>query len=204
MWRIKWSLALLFALPWALPIQPTHAQEAGTYSEDAIKAVFLYRFAGFVIWPPEAAEVSDFTIGVFRADGVADELESLLAHHPVKERHARVQRIARVQDIADSKIVYVGPGNAQELPAVLARIDKRPVLLVTDSDHGLDNGGVINFRVIDRRVRFEVSLPSADKAGLSVSSELLSVAIRVQRGGGDSGGRLDNRALPIGATSNGP
>ena len=63
----------------------------------------------------------------------------------------------------------------------IASIASRPVLIVTDEERGLDDGGIINFIEADRRVRFEVSLTAASRAGLTISSELLSVAARVQR-----------------------
>jgi len=39
----------------------------------------------------------------------------------------------------------------------------------------------VNFLMADNRLRFEVSLPAAKRAGLKVSSEMLSVAVRVQQ-----------------------
>jgi len=176
----------------------TRAQEGARYSEDAIKAVFLYRFAGFVNWPTNANEGSEFTIGVLNADGIASELDSLVSHHRVKDRQASVRRLARVQDIGDSMIVYVGAGSRQDLAAVLGQIGKRPVLLVTDSEHGLEHGSMINFRIVDRHVRFEVSVAAAEKAGLNISSELLSVAIRVLRGDGTAGERPERASLSVG------
>jgi hypothetical protein len=52
---------------------------------------------------------------------------------------------------------------------------------VTESDGGLRAGSVINFRVIDQRVRFEVSLAAADRANIKLSSRLLSVAYLVRK-----------------------
>jgi hypothetical protein len=49
-----------------------------------------------------------------------------------------------------------------------------------DHPRGLDEGGVINFLIVDRRVRFEVSMNAAQRAGLRISSQLLSVAVRVR------------------------
>jgi hypothetical protein len=72
----------------------------------------------------------------------------------------------------------VGPGHDSELS--LTGITSRPVLVVTENDRGLDQGGEINFLLVDRRLRFEVSLLAADRAGLKISSELLSVAVRVR------------------------
>ena len=36
--------------------------------------------------------------------------------------------------------------------------------------------------MVDRRVRFEISLEAAEKTGLTLSSRLLSVALRVRKG----------------------
>jgi len=176
------ALCLLCAA-WTIGPSPAYAQQStAAYSEDAIKAVFLYRFAAYVVWPPSRSTDPVFTIGVINADGVADELERLLAHHMVKDRRARVRRISNPGDIGDSMIVYVGGGGTQALQTVLAHIERAPVLLVTDAERGLDSGSAINFRIVDSHVRFEVSLAAADRAGLSIRSELLSVAIRVSRG----------------------
>jgi hypothetical protein len=55
-------------------------------------------------------------------------------------------------------------------------------LTVTENDGALALGGMINFRLVDDRVRFEVALDTAEKAGLRLSSRLLSVAVGVHRG----------------------
>ena len=51
---------------------------------------------------------------------------------------------------------------------------------VTDEDDGLNQGSVLNFVTVNRRVRFEVSLTAADRLRLKISSELLAVAVRVR------------------------
>ena len=53
---------------------------------------------------------------------------------------------------------------------------------MTDNEHGLDGGGVINFIEVNRNLRFEISLNAADRSGLKINSALLSVAARVERG----------------------
>lgn len=53
------------------------------------------------------------------------------------------------------------------------------MLVVTDEEGGIDAGSTINFLTLDRRVRFEVSLTAASRARLKISSQLLTVAVRV-------------------------
>ena len=46
----------------------------------------------------------------------------------------------------------------------------------------LNQGSMINFVIVDRRVRFEVALDSVERSGLKLSSRLLAVAQQVRTG----------------------
>jgi hypothetical protein len=67
--------------------------------------------------------------------------------------------------------------------ALLRAAQQANVLTVTEGVNGLQAGSVINFRLVDDRIRFEVSLDAAEKSNLKLSSRLLSVAYAVQKGG---------------------
>jgi hypothetical protein len=152
------------------------------YSEDAVKAAYLYRFAGYVKWPRDRSARAPFTIDVIGDGSVASVLRRLLPNHPVNGRMARVRVIRRIADLGDAQMLYIGNEYRGDIHAAIASIARRPVLVVTDEERGLDDGSVINFVEVDRRVRFEVSLTAAGRAGLEISSELLSVAARVEGG----------------------
>jgi hypothetical protein len=158
---------------------PLIAQE---YSEEDVKAVFLYRFAGYIDWPESAANNEDFVIAVLGADGVADKLELLLPNHPIKGRPAKLARIDSIEDLGNAQVVFIGNEYGPELRSITSSLDHRPILVVTDTQNGLAMGGMVNFLLVDRRVQFEVSLAAAESAGLKIMSELLSVARRVQPG----------------------
>jgi hypothetical protein len=64
----------------------------------------------------------------------------------------------------------------------LAKAAPGALLVVTDCESGLPPGSVINFRIVDARVRFEVSLDAAERNNVKLSSRLLTVANRVQKG----------------------
>ena len=62
------------------------------------------------------------------------------------------------------------------LADALDRVRGQSVLVVGDGDDVLDAGGTVRLFREDNRVRFEVSLKAADRAGLRVSSRLLKLA----------------------------
>jgi len=154
--------------------------QAAVFSADAVKAAFLYRFASFVEWP-EDAPGGPFVIAVAGADEVARQLDDLLPRVNVNGRVAQVRRVSKPADLDGVHILYVGPESMSHTRALRAAALERPILIVTDDDHGLDSGGVINFVEVERNVRFEISLLAADRARLKINSALLSVAARVER-----------------------
>lgn len=169
---------------------PAGAQNAQQYSEDEVKAVFLYRFTGFIEWPPSTESAPVFTIAVLGADGVAEALAQLLSGRSIKDKPAQVRKITRIQDLGNAHIVYIGASRHEDFAALTAAIGDRPVLIVTSDAQGLARGGTINFVSMDRHVRFEVSLAEASRAGLKISSDLLAVATRVI---GPTGSMMDSQ-----------
>jgi hypothetical protein len=155
---------------------------ADSYSEAAVKAAYLYRFAGYVDWPDEASSSEPFTIAVLGSPAVARELKGLLPNHYVNNRPAQVREVTGVRDLGRPQILFVGAGYANALRVIMPAVGRKPMLLVTDEDDGLNQGSVLNFVTVDQRVRFEVSLTAADRLQLKISSELLAVAVRVRGG----------------------
>jgi hypothetical protein len=153
---------------------------AQSVSEDSVKAAFLYRFTDYVDWPPEALRSAQFTIAVLDDEPLAASLEPILVAHRIKDHPAQVRLIHRAAEVADAQIVFLGAGDPDAHRRFIASLKNRPLLLVTEEDKGLDEGSTVNFLSVDHRLRFEISLTAAGRAGLHVSSELLSVAARVE------------------------
>lgn len=153
------------------------AQES-IYDANQVKAAFLYHFGTYVQWPT-AAELEPITIAVLDEPGVVAELAAFLPGRTVQGRPVRVVSIAAIEDVADAEILFVGRAHNSRLESVIARLDERPTLVVTDARDGLDRGAMVNFVLADSRVRFEISVPRANQAGLMLSSRLLSAAVRV-------------------------
>jgi hypothetical protein len=177
---LKRMALMLLAAVWAMSPAARVAGAAESYSEDAVKAAFLYRFTGYVDWPAQAAADPQFTIAVLDADGVAAELGRLLQNRQIQNRPAQVRSIRNLRELDGAQMLYIGGSHRDDLRRLIARVAGRPVLVVTSADGGLDAGSSVNFLLIDQRVRFEISLDAAQGSGLRVASELLAVAIRVR------------------------
>jgi hypothetical protein len=145
-----------------------------------VKAAFLYRFASYVEWPPDAPS-GPLVIAVAGAEDIATRLDELLPRLTVRGQPAQVRRVDEVNELDGVHILYIAPQAMKRLRALRTAALARPILIVADEDGGLERGAVVNFIEANRNVRFEISLTAADRAHLKINSSLLSVAARVER-----------------------
>ena len=64
--------------------------------------------------------------------------------------------------------------------AVLQSIESSPILTVSDAPRFLDEGGIVQLKLVDNRVRFAIDATAARRAGLRLSAQLLRLAIQVR------------------------
>ncbi len=150
-------------------------------SESRVKAAFLFKFTNYVDWPPSAFEQQDspLVISVMEADDVASELSRLVAGRTVNSRAIVVRRLGAGDAVAGSHVLFIGSAASARLGRILASSRLQGMLTVTELDDTPTVGSVINFVVIDDQVRFDVSLPAAERSNLKISSRLLTVAHQV-------------------------
>ncbi len=184
------ALALILALGLgsALPELGTEAQGARaapeavekSYPPAQVKAAFLYHFGSYVTWPELKSTADPIRIAILDAPDVARELERFVVGRTIAGRRVRVVRLRSIRGLDDEELLFIGSEDNPRLDELMQAVGSRPTLVVTDAPDGLAQGAMINFQVIDRRVRFEISLKRAREAGLALSSRLLSAALRVE------------------------
>ena len=152
--------------------------------ERRVKAAFLFKFLGYAEFPAHAfADPSGpLTIAVVGSDDMAAELARIVSGRMVAGRPIAVRQVASHEPPPPVHLLFVAGNDAERAGRVL-RAAPGAYLTVTECDGGLRYGSVINFRIIDERVRFDVSLDAAEKKNVKLSSRLLTVANRVQKGG---------------------
>jgi hypothetical protein len=181
-----WTLACVAALCAGMGlVPPVRAQGAvsGVPLERRVKAAFLYKFLGYTDFPASAFAdaAAPLTIGVIGADDLAIELARVVAGRTVNNRAIEVRELREADAGARVHLLFVG-GFDQQRVARIVRQASGAMLIVTECESGLQLGSVINFRIVDERVRFDVSLDAAERNGIKLSSRLLTVANRVQKG----------------------
>lgn len=160
---------------------PALAQDAGlTASADSVKAAYLFKLPSYVDWPAQRFERpdSELIVGVLGADDVAEALATLTGDRTVNGRRIVVRRLRLDDELAGLHVLFFGEPARERADRIARDAAAQNILTVTDFQAGaLDS--VIEFVTANGKVRFEVSLDTADSNGLRLHAGLLNVAAQV-------------------------
>jgi hypothetical protein len=158
------------------PAAPLRAEQRTATAEDDIKAAFLFNFTKFIEWP--AGDRSQ----PFRICTVAEPAFSTAVDRTIAGETAGGGRpIERVSPATPDAarachILFIGRLETERMDRWMTAVRGAPALVVGESRAAWDRGAQINFVVDGNRVKFDVNLDAANRAGLTVSSKLLRVA----------------------------
>jgi hypothetical protein len=170
------SLGLLLAVI-AVP-----SAQRPTAAELEVKAAYLYNFTRFVAWPMRTDNATDpFSICVLGADPFGHVLDTTLKGVAVRGAMVVPRRIAEPAESNGCHVLFISASEERRVSSIMTVLAHADVLTVSDMPKFVVRGGMIQFVNEGGRVRFEIGLVPAQDAGLSLSSELLRVALAVRR-----------------------
>lgn len=157
------------------------AQSESLLAEYKVKAAYIYKFASYVQWPAATwdAPETPMVIGLLGADILADELAQMVMDRRVENRPLLVRKLRRGDPLMGVHILFMGRGESSAAHAVLASARGKPVLTVTESEPDFAAGSMVNFVVLDNKIRFDVAPRQGELANLKISARLLTVARKV-------------------------
>jgi hypothetical protein len=148
------------------------------FNEYQVKAAFLYTFAKFVEWPPQAfsSPSAAMTICVLGEDPFGSFLDDAVKGKTVDGRPLVVYRLTDLPTGHECKILFIATSESRRMPALLASMATSGVLTVGDTTEFASEGGIIGLRLDGERIRLSVNLTAAERAKVRISSRMLSLA----------------------------
>ncbi len=169
------AIAILFFCAVKGQAVEAQSQTAGEYE---VKAAFLYNFAKFIAWPDSsfADPRAPFAICVLGTDPFGRTLDGALEGKTIGRHPVTLARLEDATQARRCQMVFVSSSESRRLREIEDRLRGASVLLVGEFAGFADAGGALQFIIEDNRVRFLINTDAAQRAGLRLSSKLLSVA----------------------------
>jgi hypothetical protein len=165
LWQaVVWSL--LLCVFWQLTVGAADQKAQAPSSAYASMAAKLSSFPDYVKWP--TAPSAPISVGILGDDSFGGALD-----------HMNPKRSKRIDDLKDCQIIFIAKSEQENVDAILTSLGSANVLTVGESEGFAKQGGVIGFVTEGDKVRFEINIGAARRAGLGIDLRLLKLALHV-------------------------
>jgi hypothetical protein len=154
------------------------AADPQTLTEYQIKAGFFFNFTRFVEWPENdfATPTSPIAICVVGETPLTDLLTDVAVGRVVNGRAVSINRVKPTDDLRRCNLLFISAIAERRTAEILASLKKSNTLTVGETAGFPQVGGMINFFIEDNKVKLEMNLGAATRAGLKVNSKLIAVS----------------------------
>ncbi len=147
--------------------------------ENKTKAVFIYNFMKYMHWAGDDT-TRPFKIRVIGCCGVFDPLKDIEKKKTVRNRKIEVKQIKNTEEIDTCHILFISKTEKKRLQEILDTAGTRNILTISDTEGFAERGVVINFKIIEGKIRFEINKAVLETMKLRISSQLLKLALFVE------------------------
>lgn len=153
-----------------------------TTDEYKVKAAFLYNFMIYTQWPDSAFDgpQSPITINIYGPDTLSEAFDPL-----VNKAIGKRKIVVSYKDAQDpndaAQVAFFAKTSVDLQQRELSTKKDLPILTVGETPGFTRHGGMINFVLAGKKIRFEINPSAARQAGLKISSKLLNLATIVDK-----------------------
>ena len=192
------NLIILTLVLFLAATAPKVCADSAKNREYQVKGAFLYNFIKFVDWPEEKNDDNNksFTIGIIGKDPFGSAFKSI-KDKPVKGKKVVVKHFKdfealkkskekndseanqQIESIKNCHFLFICDSEAKSIRDIINAVKANNILTVADTTNFLEVGGIINFVMENKKVRFEINNTAAKRSKLEIRSQLLRLAKRV-------------------------
>lgn len=169
-------IALLLAV--FLPARAALAED-GTVREYDLKAAYIYNIIKFVDWPETVRSDSELKVCILGADPFGPSIDALNGKMAGKRRIA-VQRGHSLQALKRCDALFISRSEAGQVERIARSASSQNILTFGDTARFANRGVIINFFLEHKKLRFEINVDAARRAGLAISSQVLKLGRLLQ------------------------
>ena len=147
-------------------------------TEFELKVALLYNFALFTEWPIVSGNTLNLCL--YGQDPYGNAIQVLTKKY-VQNRQLHIDYVRQLTDIDNCHILYIYSSELSQIESLIKQINSKPILTIIDVPGNNNHIGIINLAMEKQKIRFDIDLRAAHRAGLSLSSKLLRLARKVHQ-----------------------
>ena len=153
-----------------------------TIAEDSfdLKAAFTYNFAKFTQWPQTRLEQPSAWKICFYGNQYRESFKGLENKKIATHAISAIQ-LSETSQLDQCDVVFIDSGSRELTRRIFLAVDSKAILTVSDIAGFTSQGGMIEIVAQDKRLFFKVNMQALEQSGLTISSQVLKLALEVKR-----------------------
>jgi hypothetical protein len=157
-------------------VQTVHGAK---FTEDQIKAVYLFNFAVFIRWPDSAFSDHLEAFHYCALDGespIIGILKKAIEGETAAGRKLVLRYVNNPEDLKGCQLLFVQTDDLVKLTGLLPKLAGKNILTVGDSEEFVERGGMIGITQKNKRFHPVINVQRLEQAGLKASAKLLRLS----------------------------
>ncbi len=142
--------------------------------ELTLKASLLLKISRKVKWPNNKSQ--NLTLCFPQSDYFRGIIE-LAIKHPRIRMDWKVKENVPLEETRSCDILFLDSDQEKRLGKIIAYLKNYPVLTVGDTEGYSEKGVLVNFLIVDNKLRFKVQKEATKTSSIQIDDELFSLAI---------------------------
>ena len=151
--------------------------EVDVASEYEVKAAFIYNFARFIEWPDicRREEKKELVLCILGSDPFGSALD-IIRNKTIGDKKLVIRMCKDIKNLDSCHILFISASEKERSASILKFLKSSCILTISDIEGFAQSGGIINFVIEENKVRFEINIDAANRAGIKISSKVLKLA----------------------------
>jgi len=146
-------------------------------TQDKVQALYILSFLKYIEFPSEGPA---YKIGYF--GGSSSNFNDMASYLGARKSNGKSIEMAKVDmgsNLSDYNIIFIASDKTSDFEQVSAKIQDKPVVIVTEKSDLVQQGASISFVKVGENIKFQLNENSFKQKNLKVSGSLISLAIVV-------------------------
>ncbi len=159
---------------------PTAMATERVSDEYQVQAAYILNFVRFTTWPTSSFrdEDQDIILGIQGEDFFGATLDAIDGE-AIKNRRLQIIRLGKTGNPQGCHLLYISNSEQRYLQQILAAIEGKPTLTISDMDNFAAQGGMIQIKKINDKIKLFINTTALNRAGLKLRANLLNIATLV-------------------------
>lgn len=146
-------------------------------TQDKVQALYILSFLKYIEFP---AAGSAYKIGYI--GGSSSNFTDMASYLEARKSNGKPIEMAKIDmgsNLSDYNIIFIASDKTSDFEQVSAKIQDKPVVIVTEKSDLVQQGASISFVKVGSNIKFQLNENSFKQKNLKVSGSLISLAIVV-------------------------